>query len=304
MKSVLVTGVFGFLGTNILKYYKEKGFYVCGIGRTSVLEHENTSILDEYYIGPITTENLQKFENKFDLVIHCAGSGSVGKAIEDPTGEFTNTLDSTQILLEYIRVKQSDARLIITSSSAVYGTKHFSPIKETSDLDAMSLYGVHKELSEKLCSYYAKLYNVKISIIRFFSIYGPGLEKQLLWDACNKISNSKDKSLVFFGTGTEVRDFIEIRDALTLIEKASLVEESFLVLNGGTGEATSVKEIINNLVKLLSCECEISFNNTVRIGDPKYLCADITKSLTHQWEPKVKLMEGLKTYVKWYKKQN
>ncbi len=303
MKSVLVTGVFGFLGTNVLNYYKEKGFYVAGVGRTGISDHENTFVLDEYYIGSITAENLLKFKCKFDFIIHCAGSGSVGKTMENPLIEFTNTLDSTQVLLEYIRTKQPMARLIFASSSAIYGTGHSSPIPESSSSDPMSLYGVHKELAEQLCAYYAKLYDIKISIIRFFSIYGPGLEKQLLWDACNKIVNYKDEPLVFFGTGTEVRDFIEINDALDLIEKASLTQEHFLVLNGGTGEATSVNEIIHMLVKLLACKCDISFNNTVRVGDPKYLCADIKKSISYQWKPKVKLIEGLNTYVEWYKRQ-
>lgn len=304
MNSVLVTGVFGFLGTNIFNYYKEKGFYVAGIGHSNIANHENSVSLDACCIGSITMENLLKFKVKFDLIIHCAGSGSVGKVIENPTTEFTNTLESTQVLLEYVRTKQFQARLIYTSSSAVYGTNHSLPIKESSALEAMSLYGVHKELAEQLCQYYVKLYDMKISIIRFFSIYGPGLKKQLLWDACNKIVNSQNKELVFFGTGEEVRDFIEINDVLILIEKSSLAKEPFLILNGGTGEKTRVKEIIQILVKLLSCECEISFNNTVRIGDPKYLCADITKSQAYEWNPKVKLIEGLKTYVQWYKEQN
>jgi UDP-glucose 4-epimerase len=304
MRSVLITGVFGFLGTSLLKYYKEQGWHVTGIGTSIVSTHENITLLDDYCMGSISERNLLLFKQKFDLIIHCAGSGSVGKVLENPIEEFKKTLEATQILLEYIRIYQLQTRLILTSSSAVYGTNHFSPIKESSKLNPMSLYGVHKELTEKLCSSYSELYSIKVSIIRYFSIYGPGLEKQLLWDACNKITSCKDESLVFFGTGMEIRDFIEIHDVITLIEKASSIEDSLIILNGGTGEGTTVKKIISTLVTLLNPDCKISFNNTVREGDPQYLCAEISKSKTYQWKPKIKLEEGLKIYVQWYNKQD
>ncbi len=303
IKSVLITGVFGFLGTHVLNYYKKQGFYVAGIGRSDTIDHENILSLDAYCMDSITLENMLTFDHKFDVIVHCAGSGSVGKSIENPLKEFSNTLEATQVVLEYIKMEQPQARLVFTSSAAVYGSSHTSPIKESVHIDPMSLYGVHKDLSEQLCKYYAKLYDVKISVIRFFSIYGPGLQKQLLWDTCNKITNSKDETLIFFGTGGEIRDFIEIDDALDLIGNASIATEPFLVINGGTGEVTSVSKIIHLLAKLLSCEIEISFNNSVRKGDPEYLCADIAKAMTYKWKPKVTLMEGVKKYVTWYQQR-
>ena len=299
MKSVLVTGAFGYLGRNCIEYYKAKGCYTAAIGRCQ--EQPRNTLADTYVVGSLSLDNLRQFEQQFDLVIHCAGSGSVSKVMADPAADFADTVQGTEYLLEYLRVEQPDARIIVASSAAVYGDKYTSPISENDTINAVSLYGIHKDLVEHLCAHYARLYALKISIIRFFSIYGPGLQKQLLWDACNKLTASDKRRVTFWGTGNEVRDFIEISDALRLIEALESGDGSFSVVNGGSGESTHVSDVLSELSILLGAKSTVHFNNKTRAGDPDYLCADTTLAAHYGWRPNITLSEGLRKYVSWYK---
>lgn len=301
MKSVLITGVFGFLGSRCLEHYRKRGYRVAGIGRSADAAPAQLTLLDNVCIGALTPENLGNFTDSFDLIVHCAGSGSVGKSLQDPLHDYADTVEATRVLLEYMRCSQSGARLVMASSAAVYGDKYTAPIRESNPIDAISPYGHHKELAEQLCRDYASFYALRISIVRFFSIYGPGLRKQLLWDACNKISAPGAQELEFFGSGTEIRDFIEIGDALRLIDIAASVDAPFVILNGGTGEATCIDGLVRLLADQLAPGVTIRFNGQTRAGDPHYLCADTALAQEYGWRPETKLAEGVRRYVAWYR---
>ncbi len=300
MKRLLVTGAFGFLGSHVVKHFKVLGFYVVGMGTCTQGDNGVKSIVDKYIISELTLDILKELEDNFDAIIHCAGGSSVGKSMINPNKDLLNTTLGTEIVLEYIRLYSPETRMVYISSAAVYGDKHTSPIEEDSFLSPMSFYGVHKYLSEELCAFYNNRYNISVSIVRFFSIYGPGLKKQLLWDACNKISSGVDP-LMFFGTGDELRDWIEITDALAFIELALNCKESLLVLNAGTGKEFSVKSVIKTLVEYFDSSQEVLFNQETKIGDPYYLCANVDRALSKKWTQQISVKEGLKRYVKWYK---
>ena len=243
---------------------------------------------------------MKKWKNEFDYVVHCAGGSSVGKSMENPTKDLLNTTLGTEIVLEYIRLYSPKTRMIYISSAAVYGDKHTLPIEESSFLSPMSFYGVHKQLSEELCKFYTNRFNVNVSILRFFSIYGPGLKKQLLWDACNKIASGVTP-VTFFGTGNELRDWIEITDALVYVELALKCSDPLVILNAGTGKEIKVRNIIKILIELLGSKQKILFNKETKIGDPNYLCANVDKGLAEKWKQQITIEEGLKRYVEWYK---
>ncbi|MBK0381141.1 NAD-dependent epimerase/dehydratase family protein [Mucilaginibacter segetis] len=302
-KKILVTGAYGFLGRYTAKAFHEAGYHVSGIGHGKWHRHEyNKWGIQEWYETTITFEALSNLNQVFDIIIHCGGSGSVGFSYQNPYEDFQKSVQSTLSLLEYIRLRCQDCHFIYPSSPAVQGDVGDKPIKEDDPSNPVSPYGFHKKAAEELCYSYNKNFGIKISIIRYFSIYGVGLQKQLLWDACIKIKEA-EKDVSFFGTGEETRDWLYVEDAASLILAIANNSKSSLdIFNGGTGIKTSVKSTIEQLVKLYHKEVNIKFNQQVKEGDPRFYQADISKTREIGWAPETTLQQGLEKYLQFFKK--
>ncbi|TWI93814.1 UDP-glucose 4-epimerase [Mucilaginibacter frigoritolerans] len=301
-KTVLVTGAFGFLGRYTSKVFSDGGYRVIGIGHGKWHQHEyNQWGIQEWYESTITFEALVNLNKQFDIIVHCGGSGSVSFSYQNPYEDFQKSVQSTLSLLEYIRLKGKSCHFIYPSSPAVQGDLGDKKIKEEDPSSPVSPYGFHKKAAEELCFSYTKNFGLKISIIRYFSIYGVGLQKQLLWDACLKIKNAVDE-ISFFGTGDETRDWIYVDDAASLIlAVAENEKQQISIINGGTGIKTTVRDTIKLLVDLYDKKVNIKFTQDVKLGDPRFYHADISKALQLKWQPKVKLDRGLEQYLFFFK---
>jgi len=304
-KVILVTGVLGFLGRHVASYFKEKNYFIIGIDREKC--NKKTQLIykiDKFINTNINLEMMKKIDEKVDYIVHCAGSSSVGYSIDNPYITYKDTVDCTYEILEYIRTVNPNSILIYPSSVAVYGEKADRPIRENEYLDPISPYGYFKKIVEELCELYSKLYNLDISIIRFYSIYGTHLKKQLLWDACMKFS-SNDNNIFFFGTGEETRDWIHVQDALSLI--ASIIEnkpKGIFIINGASGRRIRNKDIILEVAQYFGkTQNDFRFIKKNKIGDPLHYHADIAKALNIGWQPTVLLENGIKDYVRWFKKE-
>lgn len=300
-KTVLVTGGYGFLGRAVAKHFKAQGCYVAGVGtgRWDASEFRMYGY-DEWLDANINMSSLATLKAKVDVVAHCAGNGSVGYSISNPLQDFKKTVSSTAEVLEYIRLTNPAALLVYPSSAGVYGAKPDSPIRETDSLAPISPYGYHKKIVEELCESYSRLYGLKIVIIRFFSIYGPGLTKQLLWDAASKLSNAQAEPL-FWGTGGETRDWLSVQDAAGLMSKVMQCKERFTILNGAAGNRVTVAETLEIVKNELGAPAKIKFNNIMREGDPRFYHADILRAKSLGWAPTIDLRDGICQYVKWFK---
>jgi len=300
MKSVLITGAYGFLGRNVAKEYKKQGYYVAGVGHGKWDSDEYTQWgIDDWYETTITFEALLNIKHKFDIIVHCGGSGSVGFSWENPYEDFQRSVQSTLSILEYIRLQNVECKFIYPSSPAVQGNLGHVQIEESMVSIPVSPYGFHKKIAEEICLSYHNNFKIEIGIIRYFSIYGDGLQKQLLWDACKRIENSDDA--IFFGTGNETRDWIHVSDAATLMFIFSDQLTGFQVVNGGTGEGVTISRVLDQIREYFNMSKEINFNGIVKEGDPIHFWADITKALALGWVPKIKLEEGLQSYVNYFK---
>jgi UDP-glucose 4-epimerase len=302
VKQVLITGAYGFLGRHTAKIFKEQGHYVVGLGHGKW--HPEDYIqwgIDEWFASTITFESLMTINKKFDIIVHCGGSGSVSFSYSNPYEDFQKTVQSTLAVLEYIRLQLPNCKFIYPSSPAVQGQLPDLPIIENTISLPISPYGFHKRSAEELCLSYQKNYGISVGIIRFFSIYGPGLQKQLLYDACNKIANSNEKTITFFGTGSETRDWININDAVNLIYCFAQNLDRWDIINGANGVRMEIKDILNLLVSKFNKNVKINFNGYVRQGDPIYFWADITKAKKYNWRPVVPIDKGIDLYVEYFK---
>lgn len=300
-RKILITGAKGFLGSNVAKHFKSLGYETYGIGHGGFSVEESKEIgLDYWKKDDVSIKSILDFDQIFDVIVHCGGSGSVGFSIDHPYDDFKKTVDGTLEVLEYMRVYNPNARLIYPSSPAVQGEHPDIPIKEEYIGKPASPYGYHKKIAEDLCQSYSEKYNLRVSVIRLFSVYGNGLKKQLLWDACRKIKNTKDE-VVFWGTGEETRDFIHICDVLHLFNILIEKDGRFVLINGGTGNKYTIKNIVYMIRNLMNSSVTIKFNNKENIGNPIYYWADTQKLESYGFTSTIKLEEEMKSYVDWVK---
>ncbi|MFN0290510.1 NAD-dependent epimerase/dehydratase family protein [Pedobacter helvus] len=300
MKKVLVTGAYGFLGRNVAKEFKTAGSYVVGIGHGKWYKDEYAKWgIDEWNETTITFEALLNINKKFDVIVHCGGSGSVGFSYENPYEDFQKSVQSTLSLLEYIRLQNANCKFIYPSSPAVQGNLGDAPILEDMGAIPVSPYGFHKKIAEELCHSYHNSFNIDVGIVRYFSIYGEGLKKQLLWDACRKIKEADN--VTFFGTGKETRDWIHVSDAASLLRIFSENIKGFEIVNCGSGVSTEIEKVIALISKYFERDIKVDFNGVVKEGDPIYFWADVNKAMAYGWKPMVELERGLENYVKFFK---
>ena len=298
--TALVTGGFGFLGKSVAARLKREGYRVIGIGHGGWAPQETLAHgFDVWIDADVSLSSLMTLREHFDLLVHCAGNGSVGYSLTNPLQDFNKTVQGTVELLEYMRLTKSAALLVYPSSAGVYGAKEDAPIKENDALNPISPYGYHKKIAEDLLASYSRTYGTRVAIIRFFSIYGHGLTKQLLWDASVKLRTSTDGLAMFWGTGDETRDWISSEDAAALVLAASKTTERFSILNGASGVRVTVTETLDLLRCALGVDTKIVFNGTVREGDPRFYHADVSQALALGWKPSTPLPEGICNYVRW-----
>ena len=303
MKTVLVTGAHGFLGRQTTLLFKDRGYRVIGMGHGHWgFENPFEFGIDRWIEADIDFYTLVKIKEELYCVVHCAGGSSVGYSVQYPVRDFHRTVTSSINILEYIRLHHPRAKFIYPSSAAVYGKRDNQPIREDDALCPISPYGFHKRIVEELCASYATNFDLSSAIIRFFSIYGPGLKKQLLWDACNKLSDHPGV-VEFFGTGDETRDWIHVKDAAELIFCLAESPEKYEILNGGNGDAMTIRQVLTDMAAMFEGSPLIKFNQESREGDPKHYWADISRGMAKGWRPEICIEDGLREYVEWYKRQ-
>lgn len=298
-----VTGAAGFIGRHVCQILHRQGCRVVGIGYGDWPVEEwhswGVAAWRNEKISMESLESMVKAEGEPGILIHCAGGSSVGVSLAHPRGDFEQTVVTTADVLEFARKRVGRLAVVYPSSAAVYGVVDGGPISENTPLRPASPYGVHKRMAEELCQLYATNWKVPLAIVRLFSVYGEGLRKQLLWDACCK---AEDGDFSFSGSGEEVRDWIHVSDAAALLvlaaEKAS---PDCPRVNGGTGIGTSIKALLTQLGGMWTPPCSPCFSGQNRRGDPPCYIADVASIRTWGYLPRADLEIGLAEYLSWFK---
>ena len=307
-KLALVTGTGGFLGREIAHTFKRAGYRVQGIGHGERPHGPSDEpIVDGWTKSDVDYQPVRELVLRSgtpDIVVHAAGGSSVHTARKAPLDDFRRTVAATAGVLEALRETAPQARLLMVSSAAVYGNHHHGPIPEDSPLDPISYYGVHKRAAEELCTAAARHWGLDLAVVRFFSLYGAGLRKQIFWDLSEKF-RARPVRIELGGTGAETRDFLHVQDAARLLlhlSDGSWGESPFIV-NGGTGKATSIRQAAEELANACSTTVNTVFDGHQRPGDPSHLVADTDRLHACGFRPAVSLADGLASFAEWHGKQ-
>ena len=303
-KRIIVTGASGFLARYAARHFSRLGWSVFGLGHGTEAFSFQEWGLSRWQEGSVHLDSLASFiaeHGEPDVVLHCAGSGSVGKSWDNPMEDFQRTAATTAAVIEAIRRFAPGALLLYPSSAAVYGDSPKHLLSEDDAICPMSPYGLHKHLSETLCVGANRIWGLRVAIVRFFSLYGPGLRKQLLWDIVNKLASGTDR-LVLDGTGNEERDFFYIDDATRLLECLATrpVSSVPVIVNGSTGFATTVRAAATQLMEAMQKHdsVELSFSGYCRPGDPGRLVGQTDKLKSIGFQPETPIGTGFTKFVR------
>lgn len=278
-KKILILGKNGFLAKNLAAKLRKTDFVITFGTRKEINQK-------------ITVKNLLNLNLNFDYIINCAGEGTVNQSYRT---KFNNDLDITKNVISYIINHQSNTKLIHISTASVFGNS----IKK-SKLKPISPYAYRKLSCEKLIIKKLRNRSLDYKILRFFSIYGNGLRKQILWDACNKI---KRKNPIFFGSGDEVRSWMHIDDfCKILIKVMNLNKTKKKIFNFCGTQTLKNKELLLLIFKAYGTKYKPKFNLVKNKGTPDYMFIKNCDLNIIKFKQKINLTYGIKKYIKWIKK--
>lgn len=287
---ILITGANGYIGSKLVSYFNN-------------LKNPSIDLLllgDEVNLEDFKNVVLELIKLKPEIIIHCAGASSVGNSFENPYMDFQKNVLTTRNLLETMRIYFPNTHLIYLSSAAVYGDTTDMPIKESNHFNPISPYGYSKVCSEYLIQQYRELYNVQSTVLRIFSVYGNGMQKQVVYDIFKKFYDKNSNEVVLFGTGEETRDFIHIQD-LGRVVKLIINSNLLGVFNVASGKSISIKQLAELIKEVIQSEKEIKFIGESRTGDPLKWTVDISKLVHYGFKSTKNMEEGLKEYNEWFK---
>lgn len=293
--TVLVTGGAGFVGSHLVDALVQANNVVV-LDDMSNGGYENVHPKATLVEGDIRDRDTVKTAMEgVDVVFHQAGLVSVEKSIEDPRTSQSINVDGTVTVLDCAR--QTDTRVVVASSAAVYGEPESVPIAESEQLQPDSIYGVDKLALDQYTRQFETLYGLPTVTLRYFNVYGP---RQSATDYSGVISTFLEQAtvgdpLTVHGDGTQTRDFVHVSDVVRANILAALTPHTGEPFNVGTGNETSINELATAICDRLGTSLDTT-SVPSRNGDIDHSCADTEKARELLgFETQVTLKDGLET---------
>lgn len=311
MKTILVMGGAGYIGSHTVKHLLDKGYQVI-VADNLIYGHReavdtratfvHADLLDSYSL-----ENVFKI-NQIDAVIHFAAFAAVGESVENPERYYFNNVVGTVNLL-HAMLSHGVKKIVFSSTCATYGEPQYTPINEQHPQHPINPYGRTKLMIEQIFSDYERAYGLKHIALRYFNAAGCAADGSIgeshtpethLIPLVLKAIKGERPDIKVFGTdydtpdGTCLRDYIHVEDLASAHRLAlEKLDEYNGCLNLGTGIGTSVKEIIMAAEKVSGKKCPVTYVGR-RAGDPARLFAD--NALAKQilgWDPQYTKIEDI-----------
>ena len=312
MKKILLTGVAGFIGWKTAHRLLEEGYTVVGIDnlndyydpRIKLWRLDTLKGNKNFVFHQVDIENFQALKvvfdvyGPFDAIINLAARAGVRYSIKNPHVYFTTNANGTLNLLELAK-DRGVKKFVLASTSSLYAGQPM-PFKEELPVNTpISPYAASKKAAEVTCYTYHYLYGIDVSIVRYFTVYGPaGRPDMSIFRFIYRIM--KDQPIEIYGDGSQSRDFTYVDDIAEGTVRA-LKPLGYEIINLGGNNPHKLLEVVRLIEKFLSKEAKIIYKDFHK-ADLKATWADITKAKTLLgWEPKVPLEEGIKRTVQWFK---
>ncbi|MCH8851022.1 MAG: GDP-mannose 4,6-dehydratase [Planctomycetes bacterium] len=310
MAKVLVTGAAGFIGSHLCEALVRRGDSVVGYDS-----------FDDFYDPAIKRRNVQALvgHGKFSLVegdirdsdavrtalgdgvemiVHLAARAGVRPSIEQPLLYQDVNINGTMVLLEACRGAGIE-KFVFASSSSVYGNNKKVPFAESDCVDhPISPYAATKKAGELICHTYHHLYDLDITCLRFFTVYGARQRPDL---AIHKFARliEAGQPIPVFGDGSMMRDFTYIDDIIDGVLRAMDRCEGYHIYNLGESQPVTLSDLISSIEEALGKEAVID-RRPPQPGDVQRTYADVTLAGRDLgYEPSTSIRTGLARFVEW-----
>jgi len=311
LKNILVTGIAGFIGWKTGEKLLEKGINVIGIDnmndyydvRLKEWRLNQLKKYENFKFYHTDIENLGALEvlfndNKIDAVINLAARAGVRYSIINPHIYMSTNAQGTLNLLEVMK-KHHIKKMVLASTSSLYAGQPM-PFKEDLPVNTpISPYAASKKAAEVTAYTYHYLYGIDVTIVRYFTVYGPaGRPDMSIFRFIKWVDEGTPIEL--FGDGSQSRDFTYVDDIAEGTIKA-LKEVGYEIINlGGGKNPISLNYVISKIEEYLGKKAKIEYKPFHK-ADLKETWADITKAeKILNWKPKITFEEGLKRTIEWY----
>lgn len=317
IKTILITGGAGFIGSNLCEHFLAKGYKVKVLDNFSTGFHHN---IHDFHTNPNFSliegdirdlESCREAVSDVNYVLHQAALGSVPRSINDPIT--SNDVNVSGFLNMLIASRDANVkRFVYAASSSTYGDSNSLPKVEDVIGKPLSPYAITKYVNELYADVFSKTYGLECVGLRYFNVFGRRQNPTGAYAAVIPkftIQLMKHESPIINGTGAYSRDFTYIDNVIQMNERAMLtadVKAINTVYNTAVGDQTSLNQLVSILKSLLTNYDEAIQNVDVkygesRVGDIPHSLASIDKAKTLLgYEPTHKLEDGLKEAVQWY----
>lgn len=324
MSTIFITGAAGFIASSTSEILLRKGYDIVGIDNFCdfydiSLKRKNVEIVEkvaketgrsykliEGDIRDVDLINKILDENKIDACIHWAAMAGVRPSIENPKYYVDVNINGLMNILEGLK-NHNIKKLVFISSSSVYGNNKKVPFSEKDNVDnPISPYAATKKAGELICYTYHSLYKMDINCLRYFTVYGPRQRPDL---AINKFTRLllSGQHIPMFGDGSTARDYTYISDIAegTILSLEYLLnhQDIYDIFNLGGSHPISLKELIDLIGQTVGITPIID-ELPMQAGDVNITYSDFSHAKEILgYEPKVRINEGLKNFVDWYKNE-
>jgi nucleoside-diphosphate-sugar epimerase len=314
-KKYLVTGVAGFIASQVSKQLLDQGERVVGVDNLNdyydvrlknwrlkeLKAHpyaENFSFAHLDIEDQVKLSDLFQAEGPFDAVFNLAARAGVRYSMENPHVYLSTNAEGTLNLLECMRTHRCK-KLVLASTSSLYAGQKMPFTEDLAVNEPLSPYAASKKAGELMAYSYHKLYKMDVSVVRYFTVFGPAGRPDMSpyrfikWIA-------EEETIQIFGDGSQSRDFTYVDD-IARGTIAAIQDVGYEIINlGGGRNPVSLNTIISKLEELL-CNKAIIDHKPFHVADLMETWADISKAKNLlSWEPQVSLNEGLEKSVQWY----
>ncbi len=304
MIKTIVTGAAGFIGSHLVETLLNQGQQVIGVDE-----------FNDYYSPELKRKNIASFQNhpaftlierdiqvldwqtlleNVDIVYHQAAQAGVRASWGQGFRAYTErNINATHIILEAAKDSKHLKRLVLASTSSIYGDAETLPTHEGICPQPVSPYGITKLAAEKLCGLYYKNFGVPYVSLRYFTVYGPRQRPDMAFHKFFK-AVIEDQPIPIYGDGKQTRDFTFISDAVAANLAAATVPEAVgEILNIGGGSRVVLTDVLDTMAEIVGQP--IKRNHIEKaMGDARHTAADVSKARNILgYLPQVSLREGL-----------
>ncbi|MDK8182553.1 SDR family oxidoreductase [Paenibacillus sp. UMB4589-SE434] len=308
----LVTGVAGFIGSNLAETLLDMGMKVRGLDNFSTGKQVNVSLFANnpnytFIEGDIRDfDTCQQACKDAEYVLHQAALGSVPRSIEEPLLYEENNVKGTLNVMEAARLSGKVKRFVYASSSSVYGDSEELPKHEGAEGQLLSPYAATKLVNEHYGSLYTRLYNMPCIGLRYFNVFGPRQDPDSQYAAVipifSKLLLTGERPTIN-GDGRQTRDFTYIDNVIEANIKACVADEAACgeTFNIACGERFSLLNMLKNMCERLEVAYDPVFGPD-RPGDIKHSLADISKArMLLGYEGEWNFHSGFDRAADWYR---